>query len=154
MSSISIADAASLIQREALLLDANQFAEWLDLYAPDAVYQMPSGYLAASDAGSGLHTILLSRDRMQDYVRRMSSSHAVVANPPPRAVRLLSSPLPDGDGKFLVAWNLHLVRNETSSLFAGRAEYEIVPVAGEPKIRRKTVWVANDTFPTGYMPLI
>ena len=153
MSTLSITDAALLIQREAALLDAYQFSEWLDLYAVDAIYQIPSEYLAFPKTG-GLQTIQLSRDRMADYVRRMSSSHAVVANPPPRTVRLLSTPLPCDGGKFSVAWNLHLVRNDTSSVFAGRAEYAITSVDSIPKIQLKTVWVANDTFPTGYMPLI
>ncbi len=149
-----MAEVSSLIQREAQLLDGNRYSEWLDLYTSDAIYQIPPGYPSAPDDTEGLQTILLDRRKLEDYAHRMSSGHAVVSHPPPRTVRLVSSPLACGESLFSVAWNLHLVRNDESSLFSGRTVYEIATEADRMKIRRKVVNVANDSFSSGYMPLI
>jgi benzoate/toluate 1,2-dioxygenase beta subunit len=78
------------ILREARLLDSGQFEAWLDLYAPQGIYWMPSQPDQTDPLGVASiiyedHAILAIR------VQRLLEARALVLTPMPRTVHLVSN---------------------------------------------------------------
>ena len=78
------------VLREARLLDAGQFEEWLELYAPQGIYWMPSQAGQTDPLGVASiiyedHAILAIR------VQRLLEARALVLTPMPRTTHLVSN---------------------------------------------------------------
>jgi benzoate/toluate 1,2-dioxygenase subunit beta len=78
------------LYREARLMDENAYAEWLALWADDALYWVPCG----GDHHDPVHqvsTIYDDRKRLEARIRRLLSGNAYAQAPPSRLRRVVSN---------------------------------------------------------------
>ncbi len=83
-------ELAAFVLAEARLLDERRFAEWLDLFAEDAIYWVPTlaGQSSPDEALSLFHE---TRALLAIRVERLQGPHAHVATPPSRTMHHVSS---------------------------------------------------------------
>lgn len=148
---------ARLLLREAELLDARKWDEWLEMMAPDVEYWIPAWHSEdelTSDPRSELSLIYYdSRIGLEDRVFRLKSGRSVASNPAPRTCHFVTNIVArrDEEGNCVARanWQVQSYRQERSAMFFGRYEYLLV--AAEPgswRIRRKKIVVLNDVIPT------
>lgn len=136
------------ILKEAKLLDEGQFETWLDLYAPQGIYWMPSkpGQTDPLNVASIIyedHAILAIR------VQRLLEARALVLNPMPRTVHLVSNiEVLNGDAasaEFEVgsAFLCNELQGEKHRIYAGRQIHHIARQDDSFRIRRKHVALIN-----------
>lgn len=92
-----LAEVSALLQREARLLDAQSWDEWLALYAEDAVFWVPAFRMDGSpteDPASELNMIwIVGRAGLGDRIYRVRTEIALSATPVPRTSHLVGQPL-------------------------------------------------------------
>jgi benzoate/toluate 1,2-dioxygenase beta subunit len=79
-----------LLEREARLLDALEFDEWLALFAPECIYWVP----ATPAGGDPRREVAISFDdrrRLEDRIYRLRTGYAWSQAPKSRTVRLISN---------------------------------------------------------------
>jgi benzoate/toluate 1,2-dioxygenase beta subunit len=79
-----------LIEREARLLDQRRYEEWLDLYAPECIYWVPSTP-NAGDPRREIAVMFDDRRRLEDRVYRLRTGYAWSQAPASRTVRLITN---------------------------------------------------------------
>jgi benzoate/toluate 1,2-dioxygenase beta subunit len=79
-----------LIEREARLLDGLQFREWLQFYADECLYWVPSTP-NGGDPRSEIAVMFDDRRRLEDRVYRLSTGFAWSQAPSSRTVRIVSN---------------------------------------------------------------
>lgn len=89
-------DAAALVLREARLLDEQRYTEWLELFADDAVYWIPT-HASQSSPHEALSIIYEPRSLLAVRVERLSRKEMHVQSPPSRTVHHVSAVEVDGD---------------------------------------------------------
>ena len=80
----------ALVEREARLLDALAFKDWLAFYAPECVYWVP----ATPGGGDPRREVAISFDdrrRLEDRVFRLETGYAWSQAPKSRTVRMVSN---------------------------------------------------------------
>lgn len=152
------AAAEDLLYREALLIDTNRFAEWLDLFTPDVEFWMPAWRdetTTTQDPDSELSLIYYKgRRNLEDRVMRLTSGLSTASAPLPRVVHQITNVLltasPDESAEVSAAFTCHRfdVRMNRTDCFFGRYEYRLVQVESAWKIARKKITLLNDTIPT------
>ena len=122
-----------LLEREARLLDANRFDDWLALYAPDCLYWIP----ATAEAGDPRREVAIAFDdrrRLTDRIFRLTNDYAWSQRPRSRTARLIG-----GVTVFATASeNVLMVRSTFIT-----AEYQ------PPDTRRYSGWTAHRLASTG-----
>ncbi len=79
-----------LVEREARLLDALDFDEWLAMYTPECIYWVP----ATPAGGDPRREVAISFDdrrRMEDRIFRLRTGYAWSQAPKSRTVRMISN---------------------------------------------------------------
>ena len=79
-----------LLEREARLLDALVFDEWLNMYAPECIYWVP----ATPEGGDPRREVAISFDdrrRLEDRIYRLRTGYAWSQAPKSRTVRMISN---------------------------------------------------------------
>ena len=116
-------DVEAFILREARLLDEQRYADWLELFAEDAIYWIPT----RADQGSpheALSIIYEPRSLLAVRVERLLRREMHVQSPPSRTVHHVSAIEVDGDearSALIVAeW-----RAGESRFFAGRVLHQL-----------------------------
>jgi benzoate/toluate 1,2-dioxygenase beta subunit len=133
---------------EARLLDEGAFEAWLDLYAPQGIYWMPSqpGQTDPLNVASIVyedHAILAIR------VQRLLEARALVLTPMPRTVHMVSNiEVLSGDAhsqEFEVAsaFLCTEIQGERQRIYTGRQVHHIARQDGSFRIRRKRVALMN-----------
>lgn len=89
-------DVEALVLREARLLDEQRYAEWLELFAADAIYWIPTRPNQASPQ-EALSIIYEPRPLLAVRVERLSRAEMHVQSPPSRTVHHVSAVEVDGD---------------------------------------------------------
>ncbi|MBA4353105.1 MAG: aromatic-ring-hydroxylating dioxygenase subunit beta [Novosphingobium sp.] len=155
---LTCADAQDLLYREALLIDTSRFAEWLDLFTPDAEFWMPAWRdetTPTQDPDSELSLIYYKgRRNLEDRVMRLTSGLSTASAPLPRVVHQVTNVLviaAHGDSaEVSAAFTCHRfdVRMNRADCFFGRYEYHLVRTGPDWKIARKKIVLLNDTIPT------
>ena len=136
------------ILKEARLLDEGQFEAWLDLYAPQGIYWMPSkpGQTDPLNAASIIyedHAILAIR------VQRLLEARALVLTPMPRTVHLVSNievfkgDADSTDFEVGAAFLCTELQGERQRIYAGRQIHHIAREDDSFRIRRKHVALTN-----------
>ena len=142
----TVREIESFILQEARLLDSGEFAAWLDLYAPQGIYWMPSQPDQTDALGVASiiyedHAILAIR------VRRLLEARALVLTPMPRTTHLVSNiELLDGEtDQFTVGTAFVCVEHqgERQRLYSGRQTYHLARQDGAFRIRLKRVALLN-----------
>jgi benzoate/toluate 1,2-dioxygenase beta subunit len=134
--------------KEARLLDEGEFEAWLDLYAPQGIYWMPSkpGQTDPLNVASIIyedHAILAIR------VQRLLEARALVLTPMPRTVHMVSN-IEVLNGKadsqeFEVgsAFLCTEIQGERHRIYTGRQVHHIARGGDSFRIRRKRVALMN-----------
>lgn len=142
---------------EARLLDERRFAEWLELYAPDADYWVPYAWEQKSPkdhVSLFYETVQLLRMR----VDRLAAEQSPLDSPPARVNHFLSNVTVE-DGTELTARAYLLFceyRREEQRWFAGRSTWRLRPT-GQPdekvrfRILAKRVDLLNADQDSGHL---
>lgn len=96
------ASVQEFLAREARLLDAQQWDEWLALYCEDAVFWAPAvtmeGAYTTEPKGSLNFVYIEGRAGLDARVFRVKSGGSLASNPMPRTRHLVTTALIDHDG--------------------------------------------------------
>lgn len=137
---------------EARLLDERRFGEWLELYAPDGEYWVPSAWQqqSAKDHVSLFYeTVQLLRMR----VDRLENELSPLDTPKSRVNHFLSNVTVE-DGAELTA-HAHLLyceyRREEQRWFAGRCSWRLRPEGTSFRIAAKRVDLLNADQDSGHL---
>ena len=159
-----VAEGASLIEDEAILVDEQRWDEWLALYLPDCEYWMPAwkadGTIGSDPRTELSHIYYASRAGLEDRVARIRSGRSVASTPAPRSLHLIgpiraldaasvASPATDRI-RLRSSWatQVFFPRSRDTHAFFGRAEHELVRRDGTWKIAKKKIMMQNDYIPT------
>jgi len=138
-------DVEALVLREARLLDEQRYAEWLELFADDAIYWIPTRANQASPH-EALSIIYEPRALLAVRVERLSRAEMHVQSPPSRTVHHVSAVEVDGDqvrSALLVAeW-----RAGEARWFAGRVTHRLRKEANGLRIVLKRVDLIDGEAP-------
>ena len=153
--------ACELVAREALLLDAQRWDDWLALYADDARFWLPAWTddhrLAASPERELSLIYCAARAGLEDRVWRVRSGLSVASRPLPRTTHSVTNSVAsfadDGAGGDVVvrsSWTCHVfgLKERTTHVFHGRYEHRLRRDREEWRIAAKTIVLMNDTIPT------
>jgi benzoate/toluate 1,2-dioxygenase beta subunit len=128
--------------QEAKLLDMGDFGAWLDLYAPQGIYWMPSqpGQSDAKNVASIIyedHAILAIR------VRRLIDARALVLTPMPRTTHLVSNiEITNSAGDEVTAEAAFICiehQGDQRHLYSGRQTHQLIRGNGSFRISQKRV---------------
>ncbi|MDY0960202.1 benzoate 1,2-dioxygenase small subunit [Sphingomonas sp. CFBP8993] len=142
----------AFLYREARLLDDRQWDEWLDCYAPHAVFWMPAwddDDRLVEDPQREISLIYYpDRNGLEDRVFRIKTERSGASMPEPRTNHTVSNVeiLGEADRQMQVRFNWHTLShryNETLSFF-GTSFYTIDTTGAQPLITNKKVVLKND----------
>jgi benzoate/toluate 1,2-dioxygenase subunit beta len=136
------------ILKEARLLDEGAFEAWLDLYAPQGIYWIPSkpGQTDPLNIASIVyedHAILAIR------VQRLLEARALVLTPMPRTVHMvsnievLSDDAQADEFEVGAAFLCTELQGERQRIYSGRQVHHIARKNGSFRIRRKRIALTN-----------
>ncbi len=86
---IALEEAAAFVWREADLLDRRAYEEWLELWAPEGLYIVPTD-TEAKDHANSLNYIYDDADMRRMRVARLQSPHSAAASSAATTVRTVS----------------------------------------------------------------
>jgi benzoate/toluate 1,2-dioxygenase beta subunit/2,4,5-trichlorophenoxyacetic acid oxygenase 2 len=96
------ASVAEFLYREARLLDARRFGEWLELFGDNAIFWVPAVSMDrtyTSDPESSLNFIYIAgRAGLEARVFRVESGGSLASNPLPFTRHLVTNVMVDGEG--------------------------------------------------------
>jgi len=125
-----MSEVEALLLREARLLDEQRYAEWLELFADDAVYWIPTRANQASPH-EALSIVYEPRSLLAVRVERLARGEMHVQSPPSRTVHhvsgievageearssLIVAEWRAGDARWFAARVTHKLRREASGL--------------------------------------
>jgi 3-phenylpropionate/cinnamic acid dioxygenase small subunit len=146
-----LAAAAELLFREAELLDDGRLAEWLDLYAEDALYHVPQG--DDPDPASQVQIAYDDKRRLAERVLRLASGFAYSQDPPSRTVHLIGNVRiageVDGDVEVRSSLSVAEVRRGEQQLYCARVVHRLTAGPDGLLIRRKEIRLVNRDVPLG-----
>ena len=91
-----------LLYREARLLDAQKWSDWLDLYCEDAVFWVPAVTMDGrhtTDPETSLNFIYIAgRAGLEARAFRVESGGSLASNPLPRTRHLVTAVMIEGEG--------------------------------------------------------
>lgn len=142
-------EAQQFLYREARLMDAHAYDEWLALWAREAHYWIPCN---ADDFDPSRHVSIVNEDRvgLEDRVARLKSGAHYAQDPVSRLSRVVSNvevELTESSDVLRLhsTFNLSAHRKGRIDVVAGRNLYRLVREDGEPRIaEKKVVLIDND----------
>ncbi len=155
-----LAEATRLLHREAKLLDADRFEDWLELFAPDGIYWIPSR--PGQTDPRGVASILYEdREILSLRIRRLVEARAHALAPMPRTTHLvanieLAEPPAGDDSTIRVECALVVVmhRGEEKRIYSGRCLYELRRRDGALRIASKRVDLIDCDAVQSPMPIL
>ena len=138
----------AFLYREARLMDAHRYEEWLALFADDALYWIPSN----EDEIDPRRQVSIAYANRQDLglqIARLASGKAYTQDPPVRLCRVVANvevePEEDGEATVHSVVHIYAVRAGRERTIAGRVVHRLRARGGEIRIvRRKVELAAND----------
>jgi len=140
----------SFLYREARLMDAHAYNEWLSLWADDALYWVPCN---EDDLDPMQHVSFIYEDRplLEDRIWRLKSEVAWSQQPRSRTRRVISNvELEESeDGEVTARSNFILIelRRGKQDTFAGSTIHKLRPEGDSFKISFKKVLLVNNDEP-------
>ena len=154
----TLAEAAALLTEEAMLLDEQDWDAWLALYEEDAEFWMPAWKSESEPTTDPMKELSMiyyaGRSGLEDRIQRIRSGKSVASTPLRRTSHMVGNVMLAGeDGGVLgvkSSFNVHVydTRAKSQHVFFGRTTHGLVRRAGQLRIRRKKVILANDCIPT------
>jgi len=156
------AEAEDFLYREAELLDDWRLAEWAELYAEDAVYEITSPSSAdpvASDAATSLFLVSDRIDRIRARASRLMKKTAHAEYPRSKTRHMISNVRITGgsEGATQIRSNLLVYRTkeDTTSVFMGEARTTVLRAGDALKIQHKRVILdLNSLYNQGRLTII
>lgn len=150
MTTASLAELQFAVEqflfREARLMDSNDYKGWLDLWADECTYWLPSN---DDDADPHEHIALIyeGHKQLEDRVWRLSGLHAHAQRPKSRLARVVSNVEVHTDGGDEVTvystFMLCEVRKNETRFWAGRNRHLLVRDGDGFRIKLKKVMLTN-----------
>lgn len=146
--SVSPAAVAEFLYREARLLDARKFGDWLALFSEDAVFWAPAvgmdGEYTAEPETSLNFIYIVGRAGLEARVFRVESGGSLASNPLPHTRHLVTNVTIDRDGpaEIEVFANTQVVafcEARGQQILAGSYEYVLRKESGSLRIARKKI---------------
>ena len=158
MTMLTQAEAERLVASEGRLLDICAWDDWLDLYAEDALYWVPSWRNEAEPTSSPDNEISLiyyeGRQALVDRVWRLKSGLSPASIPLRRTAHLASNvllqqPLDDAATSVTASFAVHHFdpKRQTQHVLFGQYEYAFRLIGQAWRIARKKTLLANDLIP-------
>lgn len=147
MNTITVtrSEIEDFLYHEAALLDAWNLDDWLDLYTPDAKYEVPCNDKLDADPERDLLLIDDDHGRMQARVERLNNRRAHREYPHSRSnhqvfnVRVEPAGGQDGEITVTASFTVWRFRAGKSSAYVGRYRYRLRPADGNFRIAYKRV---------------
>lgn len=149
--------AERLLSLEGHYLDVQDWDAWLELYAPDVVFWVPTwkaDHAVTESPETELSLIYYtSRDGLEDRVMRVTTRQSPASTPLSRTAHVTSNIISEetapGELKVFSSWATHIyvLRSPTTQLLFGRSEYLIRRQNDDWKIVFKKTIIANDVLP-------
>ena len=156
----SIVEVADFLYQEAALLDQQRWKEWLDLFAADCRFWVPTwkeDHEPVGDPDAGLSFIYYeSRGGLEDRVWRAKSGMSVASTPLPRTCHQVTNVRCEEmkSGRMLVrsAWSCHVfdLRSKEQHTYFGHYEHLLAADGGKFSIAAKKIVLLNDVI-TGFV---
>jgi 3-phenylpropionate/cinnamic acid dioxygenase small subunit len=150
MSNVDMVDlqrgVEQFLYREARLMDGNDYAGWLALWAAEATYWLPAN---DDNADPHHHIALIYEDRksLEDRVWRLSGLHAHAQRPKSRLTRVVSNVEVEWDGAEVLAYSAFVlceIRKNETRFWAGRNLHTLIREGDGFLIKMKKVMLANN----------
>ena len=152
------AELTALVENDGRYLDQRKWNEWLDLFAEDAVFWVPTwrNENELTDDPSREVSLIYYEDRkrLQERIWRARSGNSISSAPIVRTMHAISHVLiaavDDRTATGTANWSVHVFdpRSRTQHMFFGFYEYTFVASAGQWLIGRKKITLLNDHIPT------
>lgn len=147
--SVALEKVADFLHREAELLDEWRLAEWEDLLAADAVYEIPSNDCPDGTPRNSLFIIADDRERIHQRVLRISSPNCHAEYPRSRTQRMISNIRISKTEGSLVYVSANLVcyrfrRYQQSATYVGALRYVLRVTGGDFKIKQRRIQLASE----------
>jgi 3-phenylpropionate/cinnamic acid dioxygenase small subunit len=148
---LTLADIQQFLYREARLADEHDYDGWESLWTDDGIYWIPAGGASAEDPDTQMSIVYDNRSRIALRVAQLKSGKRHSQTPPSSVRRMISNVelmgsvnSPDG-GDHLVGANFLAVesRDRGTTIWAGRAEYRLRLVDGQPRLAHKKVTLVD-----------
>jgi 3-phenylpropionate/cinnamic acid dioxygenase small subunit len=153
------AEIVQFLYREAELLDARRFSEWIELMAADITYRVPLGPTEDRSAAASLGRLDWFDDDLETLrlrVSRLASEFAYAENPPSKTrhmltnIRVWATEMPE---RFDVVANIlvHRYRGSRGSadVFCGERRDVLRRANGAWQLAKRTVVLDQETVGTG-----
>ncbi|HEX3412940.1 MAG TPA: benzoate 1,2-dioxygenase small subunit [Stellaceae bacterium] len=152
-ATLSVEEVQQFLYREARFLDDKDWESWLELYAPDAEFWMPSwddDDQLVTDPQTQISLIWYGhKGGLEDRVFRIRTERSSVTSmPQPRTSHNISNVeiLAQGAGvcELRFNWVTFSYRYKTVDTYFGTSFYTLDTTSGQPLIKRKKVVLKND----------
>jgi benzoate/toluate 1,2-dioxygenase beta subunit len=152
-ATLSVEDVQQFLYREARFLDDKDWESWLELYASDAEFWMPSwddDDQLVTDSQTQISLIWYGhKGGLEDRVFRIRTERSSVTSmPEPRTSHNISNVeiLAQGGGvcELRFNWVTFSYRYKTVDTYFGTSFYTLDTTAAQPLIKRKKVILKND----------
>lgn len=142
----------AFLYAEARALDEARWIDWLEFYAPDAEFHMPSwddDDRLTTDPHNEVSLIYYpTRQGLEDRVFRIQTDRSSATTPDTRTGHAIHNieVLEQDETRCLVTfnWATHSFRYETVDLYFGTSRYTLDTSGERPVIKRKYVVLKND----------
>jgi benzoate/toluate 1,2-dioxygenase subunit beta len=149
---ITTEQVQGFLYKEARLLDDRDWDAWLELYAPDAEYWMPSWKeddTLVTDPQSQISLIYYpNRGGLEDRIFRIRTERSSASMPEPRTSHNISNveivEQSTNECKLRFNWITLSHRYKTTDTFYGVSFYTLDISGAEPRITNKKVVLKND----------
>jgi benzoate/toluate 1,2-dioxygenase subunit beta len=150
--------AAAVLYREARLLDRGDWADWVAMYRPDAVYWVPGWldeYETTNDPNTQVSLIYhAGRKGLEERIARIESRKSITALPLPRTVHQVTNlEVTDADSLQIACesvFSVHVYDQRVGKEHVRHGRYHHTLTRGDDgwKIARKVITLVNDRVPT------
>lgn len=149
-------EVTDFLYREAELLDARRFDEWLALFSDDLVYWLPASEV--EDPLRSVSIIYDDRPRLAERVQRLQRGTAPSLQPPSRTCHIVGNVRVADDGPDgLLATSRCLVaelRLGREQLYAASVEHQLVDDDDGLRIAAKIVRLSRRDVPLGNLSFV
>ena len=149
---ISIEQAADLLYREALYLDARRWDDWLALYTEDAVYWAPAmdgdeGW--TDDPDNDVSLMYMDRAGLEARIFRIEGGDSYATDPLPHTSHMVTNVLLNGerDGltRVTASWSVRSYQRVRGAVTRGGLyEYELRETPDGLGIAHKKIFIHDD----------
>lgn len=135
----------NFLYKEARLMDENRYIEWVELYADECLYWVPSN---EEDYDPTKHVSMLYADHftLKNHALRLDEGKAFAQQPKSRMRRIVSNiEIDEGDDEVCVFANFTVteIRKHEQRTHTGRSEYKLAPENGSFRIKYKKVCLVS-----------